>query len=360
MAADFQAGGHLFVFDPEGLIGEGELADLLGHRQFLVHPVHRGAYGGFELRQALQLAAIEFLALRAAPFQLPFGVGHNQADNIGALVPAHHRLPDFGLQGQHSLDLLGRDIVALVIDDHVFLAVGNLDPAFIVDVADIPCMQPAILDRATGFGIILPVPLHHQFAAAEDLPVFGNLYLHAAHWRADCVHRNTRSGTIATDYRAAFGLAVTLQHGQPHRIEENSDFGIERRAARYHCFHTPTETLADFGAQGALQNEIHRPVEQFAVTIGLALPDLQRAVHHVVGRAALLGHLLHNARTEHFEQAGHDHHDGWLSFFNIAGELLQPFRIINLRADADGQKLAARMFVSMAERQEGKKSFVLV
>ncbi len=52
-------------------------------------------------------------------------------------ITEDHRLRDFRLDGQHALDPLRRDIVALVVDDQVLLAVGDDDPALVVEVADV-------------------------------------------------------------------------------------------------------------------------------------------------------------------------------------------------------------------------------
>src|SRR3546814_2780344 len=56
-----------------------------------------------------------------------------------------HRLQDFGLERQHAFDALRRDIVALVVDDDVLLAVGDDQPALAVDMADIAGMKPAVV-----------------------------------------------------------------------------------------------------------------------------------------------------------------------------------------------------------------------
>src|SRR3546814_12693138 len=64
------------------------------------------------------------------------------ADKVRALVAIDHRLENFGLERQHPLDPLRRDIVAFVVDDQVLLAIGDDDAALSVDMADIAGMQP--------------------------------------------------------------------------------------------------------------------------------------------------------------------------------------------------------------------------
>src|SRR3546814_5390930 len=59
--------------------------------------------------------------LGLGPFGRPFGVGDEDGDEVRTLVAIDHRLQYFGLERQHPLDALRRDIVALVVDDQVLL-----------------------------------------------------------------------------------------------------------------------------------------------------------------------------------------------------------------------------------------------
>src|SRR3546814_9676593 len=79
-------------------------------------------------------------------------------------VAMHHRLENLRLQGEHSLHPLRRDIVALVVDDNVLLAVGDDQPPAIVEVADIAGMEPALLQNPRRFRVVAPIAVHHQLA----------------------------------------------------------------------------------------------------------------------------------------------------------------------------------------------------
>jgi hypothetical protein len=105
------------------------------------------------------------------PFERPVGVGHDQRDDVGPLVAADHRLGDLALQRQHALELLRGDVVALVVDDDVLLAVGDHDPAALVEVADVAGVQPAVDHGLRGLLVVAPVAEHDQLAAHEDLAV---------------------------------------------------------------------------------------------------------------------------------------------------------------------------------------------
>ena len=301
----------------------------------------------------MKFLAIELLALGLAPFKRPLRIGHNQADNVWLSVAGDHCLTDFGLQRQHALDLLRRDIVALVVDDHVFLAVGNDNPAFVVEVANVAGVQPAILDRPRSFAFVLPVSMHDEFAAAEDLSILRDLDLYSAQSRADGMHGNAGGGPVAAYDRPCFGLPIALKHGQPHRFEEYPDVGVERRATGHHRFHATPETLADFGFQQTGDREILQLVAEFRITRSAAFADLESCVHELFGKATLLLNLLEYSGAQDLEQARNDNHDGRARFLDIAGELFQSFGIVNLGADRDGQELAARMFIGVAQWQEG-------
>ena len=67
----------------------------------------------------------------------------------------------------------------------------------------------------------------------------------------------------------------------------------------------------------------------------------------------LLRDLLHYPGAQDFEQARDDHHDRRTHLLDIAGELLQPFGIIDLRAEPDGEHLAAAMLIGVAGGKEG-------
>ena len=76
---------------------------------------------------------------------------------------AHRRVgPD------HLLDFARVDVEAAA-DDHVLLAVGDVEVAVGVEVADVAGVQPAVDDRLRGLVRRLVVALHHEVAAHADL-----------------------------------------------------------------------------------------------------------------------------------------------------------------------------------------------
>src|SRR3546814_673975 len=63
---------------------------------------------------------------------------------------------------------------------------------------------------------------------------------------------------------------------------------------------------------------------------------------------ALLFHGFQDARAQHFEQTWDDDHDSRAHFLDIGCQLFEALGIIDLRAKSDGEKLPARMFISVA------------
>src|SRR5690606_14465372 len=140
-----------------------------------------------------------------APFQRPFRVWHDQADHIWPFVAGDHRLQDFGLQGQHALDLLRSDIFALVVDDEVFLAVRNGQTPGLVNHTDVAGMQPSILDDAVGFRLVAPIALHDQLAAHQYFAIIRDFRLGINHRWADRIHFQANARPVAGDDGAGLG-----------------------------------------------------------------------------------------------------------------------------------------------------------
>src|SRR3546814_14368774 len=103
-------------------------------------------------------------------------------------VAMHHRLENLRLQGEHSLHPLRRDIVALVVDDNVLLAVGDDQTPAIVEVADIAGMEPALLQNPRRFRVVAPIAVHHQFAPDTDFTVCGDADHHLHNSLTDRCH----------------------------------------------------------------------------------------------------------------------------------------------------------------------------
>src|SRR5205085_9122425 len=165
------------------------------------------------------------------------------------------------------------------------LAVGDDDPALIVEMADVAGVEPAVLERGLGLRRIAPIALHHQLAAHQYLAVRGDLDLGILQRRADRVHLDARARPVAAYDGPGLGLAVALEQGEAERVEEDTDLGVERRPARHHRLDPAAEPRADLGPERARQYEVHRQVAKRRAPAAAIGPgaDLQRALHQIIG-----------------------------------------------------------------------------
>ena len=82
---------------------------------------------------------------------------------------AHDRcLDDALVREQHVLDLARIDVVAAA-DEHVVLAVENVDEAVLVHASDVAGMEPTVAESLGGLFRAVPVTGHELGAAADDL-----------------------------------------------------------------------------------------------------------------------------------------------------------------------------------------------
>jgi hypothetical protein len=85
----------------------------------------------------------------------------------------------------------------------------------------------------------------------------------------------------------------------------------------------------------------------------------ERAFEQPLGELALFLDGLDHPGAQHFKQAWHHDHQGWARLFHIAGEFFETFGIVNLPANPDREKLPCRMFIGVAERQEGEEHLLI-
>ena len=88
--------------------------------------------------------------------------------HFGSGTPIDRHLGDLGVRGQDVLHLGAVDVLAAG-DDHVLLAVDDVDVAVLVLPHQVTGMEPAAAERLGGLLGLVPVPLHHQRAAVDDL-----------------------------------------------------------------------------------------------------------------------------------------------------------------------------------------------
>ena len=119
-----------------------------------------------------------------------------------------------------------RDIIALVIDDQIFLAISDHDPPGLVDMADVASMKPAVNQHPRGLRLIAPISVHDEFAAHEDFAIIGNFDLNALKRRADRLHLERWIKPVARNDRRGLSLTIALQQGDPKPVEKYTNVRV--------------------------------------------------------------------------------------------------------------------------------------
>ena len=126
------------------------------------------------------------------------------------------RLAHAGMLVEHLLDLARVDVVAAA-DDHVLLAVDDVEVAVVVDAPDVAGAEPAVgVDRGRRRVGTAPVALHHVVPADGDLAAVQQAHLDAVHGQAD---------------RAGLALAVAAVEARDRR-RLRQPVALEHRTAR--------------------------------------------------------------------------------------------------------------------------------
>ena len=121
---------------------------------------------------------------------------------------------------QQRLQIGRRDVLAAGSDDQLLLAVDDAKVALIVDLADVPGVQPAVgIDRIGRLLRFFVIPAHQVPATEQHLSVVGDLHLNAR-------IRDTHGPVLDSIERVigrsdrALGHAPTLPQQYTNRLEE--------------------------------------------------------------------------------------------------------------------------------------------
>ena len=144
-----------------------------------------------------------------------------------------------------ALDRRRGDVLATRGLHEVLLAVGDLHPAHVVDLADITGGEPTALGERLGVHVRqVPVAAHDARPTDQDFPVAGDLDLGP---RGGFTHRAELDpvGTHDAGGRAGLGETVTLEDLQASGIEPQRDVLVEGCRAGDHVAHPAAEPLTD-------------------------------------------------------------------------------------------------------------------
>ena len=167
--------------------------------------------------------------MQVGPLLDRLGVEGDQGGDEVVVGAVDHELADVGAQAlEGRLDQRRGDVLAAGGLEEVLLAVGDLEEAALVELADVTGVQPAVGVHGLGglLGLVV-VALHDAGAAQQHLAVLGDPRLGAGQRPAD---RADRVAGRAVDERRGAGLgeAVALEDGQADRVEPVRDVLVER------------------------------------------------------------------------------------------------------------------------------------
>src|SRR6266403_361427 len=286
------------------------------------------------------------------------GIGNEHSDEIGPAVAEYHRLGYFRLERQIAFDVRRRDRLAAGTLDEVALAVGDPDVAVIIEEADIAGLEPAVFEGSRGRFRVVPVALHDVVASHQDLTISGNLDPDPVEWRPDGIDLDAQ-GRVASDDRSRLGLAVALQQSDPDRQKEAADFGVERRAARYHRLEPTAEAPAQFGPNEAVEQRIEEPlVEAQRLRRQPLAPDRRGPVEHSPRETALALDTESDAPMQGFVEPWNGGHDRRPRFEHVGGERFCTFGKVDLGAERDREHQPRGVLIGVRQRQEIQKYLV--
>src|SRR4051812_15336277 len=121
------------------------------------------------------------------------------------------------MRAQHLLDLARIDVVA-ADDDHVLLAVADVEIAVGVDLADVAGIEPAVAQRLGGLLRPVAIALHDLRPARADFAELDDLDLGLRHRDADRARLGNTICRIEGEHRTGFGLPITLIDRSPHGV----------------------------------------------------------------------------------------------------------------------------------------------
>src|SRR6266567_1400267 len=237
----------LVAFDTYSLLNFKALQLARGCSRQVVLPdfITADSLGGSKLcRQTLYVESNHFSRVYDFSLSQRFEIRHNHGVQFlrprGSFHSHHTDFFDKRRLQVMGLDFFGIDILAIGENDHVLLAPGDEQISALVDVTEVAGVQPAILEHF-GCGVrTIPVALHHDRSANNDLATRGRAIIWSL--RLDdfgfysfqrFAHRANYVVVRRIDERAAacFREAVRLQNVYPQRRKVLRDLGVKSRSA---------------------------------------------------------------------------------------------------------------------------------
>ena len=157
-------------------------------------------------------------------------IEREERHQVRAAVAHHHRLRDPAALLQPVLQVGGRDVLAARGDDDVLLATGDVEEAVLVEPAEVPGVEPAVLERLAGGGLVLVVALEDVRALDQHLAVLGDPHLHAVERPAHRAEPEAVAGRCGSPWRWWRSRSCRIPPSPARRTRRRSG-GSRRRSA---------------------------------------------------------------------------------------------------------------------------------
>ena len=138
-------------------------------------------------------------------------VDHHETCQVLALVANHHRVGNVGRELELVLDLARSDVLAPGRDDDVLHAVGDLEEALVVDLADVAGVEPPVTNRLGRLLGLVEVTHEDELSADQDLALLGDPDFAVGDRAADRAGLDVARPKHGGD-AGVLGLAVALHH----------------------------------------------------------------------------------------------------------------------------------------------------
>src|SRR5450759_4269525 len=351
LALDLEGGGDLAGLLVEGAGQEGEVLDRLPVAKVLVEGVDAARYQSDHARVANQVLGTSWdLPVDRKP------VGDDEGCDVGPALADDDRLLDEIVALDLELELLGRHVLAARGLDQVLLAVGDLQEAIAVHLADVPGSNPTVVQHLGRRDRVVVVAQHVARAVHQDLAVLGELELdpgeRLAHCKKAMLGESVRGGA-----RGGLGHAPAVEDGDPDGPEELFDLaGQCRAAADEEAQAPPDQSLAQRAQHQALRDPVlsleERPGARLVREPGA---DADRPTEQGTADPGRFADAIHDAGVHLLVHARHAEEDGRLHLRHVFGEVVHSVRKPYLSAKQEDCERAIDAFEHVRERKPRKR-----
>ena len=226
-------------------------------------------------------------------------------------------------------------------DDDVLLAPGDEEEAVLVEEAQVAGVQPIVLQRLAGGGLVLVVAAEDVGALDQHLAVVADLDLHPHHGLAHRAEPELVAGrTVHGGAGGGLGHPVALHHRHAAGVEELEDLGRDRGGAGHRLADVRPEQPAHVLVQRLFG--LVEPRLQLGRHLPAGLPQLAHLHSHLhrLAQLLLVGSVRGGERVDLLEHPRHGREVARAHLHQVGNDLLRVARPVgDRRAELEGREL---------------------